>query len=130
MKAYWDSSALVEAFSNSALRARLSSERGHTRRHSLAEVFSALTSGNLSIRVQPDEAAKMIDGLVTDLDFLDLTTDHILEALKNTKRLGVRGGRVHDFLHAIAAEKCQADEVLTLDKNDFNGLTTLRVVSL
>lgn len=128
MKAYWDSSALIETFSNSSLRARLSRERGHTRRHALAEVFAAPTGGNLDIRVQPDEAAEMIEGLAIDLDFMDLNTDDILDGLKNVKRLGVRGGRIHDFLHAIAAEKCGADELLTLDQNDFVGLTELRVV--
>jgi hypothetical protein len=54
MKAYWDSSALVEATSDLILRTRLRSDGGITRTHALAEVFSALTGGNLSIRLEAD----------------------------------------------------------------------------
>ena len=50
MKAYWDSSALVEATADAALRATLRSDGGITRTHSLAETFSALT-GNIEIRM-------------------------------------------------------------------------------
>ena len=45
MKSYWDSSAIVEAWMDRSLRARLHQERGFTRTHSLAEVFSSLTKG-------------------------------------------------------------------------------------
>ena len=53
MKAYWDSSALVAAAADFALRARLRQERGITRTHALAEIFSALTGGNLALRLRP-----------------------------------------------------------------------------
>jgi hypothetical protein len=46
MKVYWDSSALVEACADPALRGRLRAEGGVTRTHALAETFSALTAGN------------------------------------------------------------------------------------
>ena len=36
--------------------------------------------------------------------------------------MGVRGGRVHDYMHALAASKSGADALLTTDRNDFNGL--------
>jgi predicted nucleic acid-binding protein len=41
-----------------------------------------------------------------------------------TRSLGVRGGRVHDFIHAMAAQKSGATTLLTMDKNDFTGLTS------
>ena len=62
MKAYWDSAALVEASSDIELRKRLRSERGFTRTHALAEIFSVLTGGaNLAIRVDADGAAQIVD---------------------------------------------------------------------
>ena len=51
----------------------------------------------------------------------------MFSAFKKAKRLGVRGGRVHDFLHAVAAEKAGADKIITLDENDFNDLTGLKI---
>jgi predicted nucleic acid-binding protein len=127
MKAYWDSSAVIQACNSPALRARLLQERGLTRTHTLAEVFSTLTGGNLDFRVDADEAARMAANLAADLDFQDLTAAEVLTALKESRKKGVRGGRIHDYLHAVAAQKAGAKKLLTLDKNDFNGLTKVEI---
>jgi predicted nucleic acid-binding protein len=37
------------------------------------------------------------------------------------------GGRVHDYLHAVAAQKSGAKKLLTLDENDFNDLTKVEI---
>ena len=123
MKAYWDSSALVEAAADLALRSRLRQERGITRTHALAEIFSALTGGNLAIRLEADAAAQVVETLAQDLDFVDLPAKEVLGALKLARKRGVRGGRVHDFLHAIAAENSGVEELLTTDQHDFESLT-------
>jgi len=34
---------------------------------------------------------------------------------------------VHDFMHALAAEKGKADKILTLDRHDFDDLTAVPV---
>lgn len=127
MKDYWDSSAVVEACASPVLRARLHRERGLTRTHTLAEVFSTLTGGNLAFRLDADAAAQTVANLATDLDFHDLTATEILTALKEARRKGVRGGRIHDYLHAMAAQKSGARKLLTLDKNDFNDLTKVEI---
>jgi hypothetical protein len=122
MKAYWDSSALVVASADLALRTRLHTEGGFARTHALAETFSALTAGNLALRVDADAAAQMVDNLARDLEFVDLTSREVLDSLKQTRKRGVRGGRIHDFLHAVAAEKAKAGQLLTADVNDFESL--------
>ncbi len=127
MKAYWDASALVETIRNSDLRQRLKQEGGITRSHSLAEVFSALTGGNINLRVGIDQAAQTAADLAKELSFFDLAPVDILTALKGAKAKGVRGGRVHDYLHAVAAEKSGVKELLTLDQNDFAGLTKVAI---
>ncbi len=86
MKAYWDSSALVEATSDLNLRVRLRAEGGLTRTHALAETFSALTSGNLAIRVDADAAAETIENLAEDLEFVDLSAKETLAALKQARK--------------------------------------------
>ena len=127
MKAYWDSSAVIEACSSPVLRARLHRERGFTRTHTLAEVFSTRTGGNLAFRLDADAAAQTAGNLAADLDFLDLTAAEVLKAMNEARKKGVRGGRIHDYLHAVAAQKSGAKALLTLDKNDFNGLTTVEI---
>jgi predicted nucleic acid-binding protein len=127
MKAYWDSSAVIEACNSPVLRARLHRERGLTRTHTLAEVFSTLTGGNLAFRLDADAAAQTVANLATDLDFHDLAAADVLTALKEARKIGVRGGRIHDYLHAVAAQKSGAKKLLTLDKNDFNDLTQVEI---
>src|ERR1035437_812516 len=124
MKTYWDASAIVAAVWEPQLKHRLQTERGLTRSHALAETFSALT-GNPQTRIDADDAAAVISHLCASLDFVDLTAPELLAALSLAKKRGVRGGRVHDYLHAVAAEKADADKILTLDRNDFDGLTKL-----
>ncbi len=130
MKAYWDSSALVEAASDVLLRSRLHKERGFTRTHSLGEVFSALTGGRLAIRLDPDAATEVILELAADLDFVDLDAKEVLTALKQAQNRGVRGGRVHDYLHARAADKSGALELLTTDQWDFVRLVDVAAVKV
>ncbi|MEI8043170.1 MAG: hypothetical protein WCL11_17295 [Verrucomicrobiota bacterium] len=95
-----------------ALRTRLHTEGGVTRTHALAETFSALTAGNLALRVDPDAAARMVDSLAQDLEFVELTSKEVLDALKQSRKRGVRGGRIHDFLHAVAAEKAKNRQII------------------
>jgi predicted nucleic acid-binding protein len=124
MKTYWDSSALVAAVETPAMQLRLQRERGVTRPHALAEVFSTIT-GNPKNRADAQIAAEILANLAKSLEFVDLTADEMLAALKSARKLGVRGGRVHDFFHAVAAKKSGAKKIVTLDKNDFAGLTEI-----
>jgi predicted nucleic acid-binding protein len=126
MKAYWDSSALVEAYNNPQIKARLENERAYTRPHALAETFASLTA-NPKTRIDSDAASGVLARLALSLDFVELSGPDVLAALKTARSMGVRGGRVHDYLHAVAAEKSGAKTILTLDKNDFADLTGLKI---
>ena len=130
MTSYWDTSALIQAAILPKLRFRLRQERAVCRNHSLAEAFSAFTAGNLAIRVDADEASAIIEDLAADLELIDLDKSEVLTALKAARAKGVRGGRIHDYLHAVAAEKAGAEKLLTVDRNDFNDLTTLSIEQL
>ncbi len=122
MKTYWDSSALLEALGDDAVRRRLTATGGVTRTHALAEVFSTITGGGVGLRVTADVGAQLIQQLAEKLEFCDLTAPEILAALAHARAKGVRGGRVHDYLHAVAAKKAKAGLLLTSDKFDFSGL--------
>ena len=126
MKAYWDSSALVHSLAETTLQLRLKRERGFTRPHALAETFSALT-GNPVTRIHADDAADFLLSLAENLDFVELTGKEILTALKKAQKKGIQGGLVHDYLHALAAEKSGVKKILTLDRNDFVGITSLSI---
>jgi predicted nucleic acid-binding protein len=69
-----------------------------------------------------DSAVQAVENLATDIDFIDLSVAEVIIAFKQARKKGVRGGHVHDLLHAAAADKAGAHELLTLDENDFHGL--------
>ncbi len=121
MKSYWDSSALVNTASDPVLKARLVRDGGYTRTHTLSEIFSAFT-GRMVVRMSASSAHKVIEALSEHLEFVDPTSKEIIDALSNVKSLGVQGARVYDYVHALAAKKCGAESLLTMDRNDFNGL--------
>ena len=123
MNTYWDSSALIELLHQPRLRATLSAKDHFTRVHTLSELFSTLTKG-VNFRYSADDAAKMIEDLARDLSFVELSKGDALTTIKTAKRLGVRGARVHDLMHATAARIAGASILMTLDLAGFTGLAT------
>jgi predicted nucleic acid-binding protein len=105
---------------------------GVARPHTLSETFSALTGGGFEI-VLPDGskeykrlslrlAARVVSAIHRRLKYVELSADEIVAALRTARNKGAQGGRVHDLMHAVAAEKARADELWTTDQNDFEGL--------
>jgi predicted nucleic acid-binding protein len=130
VKIYWDSSALIRALHEEDLRVRMEKGVHFTRAHTLSEVFSTITGGRLGFRYSPDEGFQLAASLAQDLRFVDLTPEETLAALAKAQDLGVRGARVHDLLHAAAAEKAGADKLWTLNLSDFAGLCPRAKVGL
>ena len=122
MRGYWDSSALVIACQDGSVRDRMENEGGVTRVHAFSEVFSTLTGGRLGFRVDPEDAATLIGEIQASLEVVELDVEELQAALGRAKSKGVRGGRVHDYLHAVAAVKSKCDRVWTLNISDFEGL--------
>jgi predicted nucleic acid-binding protein len=121
MKTYWDSSALIEALHAPQIRSRLEPGENASRPHSLAEVFSTLTKG-INFRYSPADAASMVEDLSKDLSFVELTSADAVSAVQRASSQGIRGARIHDLMHAVAAKKFGADVLLTLDKAGFSNL--------
>ncbi len=122
MKRYWDSSALVDALHENSVETMVREKDQWTRPHTLAEVFSTLTGGRLGYRYLPNDAAAMIEELTAGMNFVELDKKETLSALGKAEAAGVRGGRVHDWLHARAATKAGAKVLLTDNISDFSGL--------
>lgn len=127
---YWDSSAIVAACIDEKLSALFWARAGVSRVHTLAEVFSTLTSGRLGYRIDATEAADLVLKIGHHLEIRDLAASEIMGVFDQARAVGVRGGRVHDFLHAVTAKRLGCDRLLTLNLRDFRGLVAgLEVVS-
>lgn len=119
---YWDTSALIMALHDETIRDRLAGGEHVTRTHSLSEMFSVLTGGRFRVKYSPGNAALLAADIAQQLTFVDLSTEEALQGLKEAGRHQVFGGRVHDWMHALAAEKAGATSLLTLNGDDFAGL--------
>ena len=126
MKRYWDASALVDAIHDPRVEEKALETDQWTRAHALAETFSTLTGGRLGYQYLPGDAAALIRQIAAGMNFVELDSAETLVALDAAQARGVRGGRVHDWLHARAAQKAGVAELLTDNVADFSTL----VVSL
>ena len=122
MKRYWDASALVNALHDLKLEAKVLELDQWTRPHTLSEAFSTLTGGRLGFKYAPDDAAALLKNLTSGMHFVELNSKETLLALALARKHGVRGGRVHDWMHARAATKAGATILITDNHSDFAGL--------
>lgn len=122
MRRYWDASALIDAIHDARIEEMAAETDQWTRPHALAEVFSQLSGGRLPVKYLADDAAALISEIAKHFSFVELTAEETREALRKAHAHGVRGGRVHDWLHAVAAKNCEAEGLLTDNFADFTGL--------
>ncbi len=121
-KIYWDTSALVVALEDELVRKTVEENESMTRIHTLTELFSTLTGGRLAYQCTPEQAWQLIENLITTITLVEVSGMEVKKQLSIAGSYGVRGGRVHDYLHARAAVHCQAQELITLNPGDFEGL--------
>lgn len=104
------------------VRDRLAASEACTRTHAFAEVFSTLTGSRLGFRVDADDAAEVIRELSDEVEIVEISAHDILGALGEARSRGVRGGQVHDYLHAVAARRAGCKRLVTLNGSDFEGI--------
>jgi predicted nucleic acid-binding protein len=122
MKRYWDTSALLDVLEDSRIERRSQQPDQWTRPHTLAEMFSILTGGRLGFQYCPDDATAIIREVSAAMNFVELDAKEVLAALDQAQKRGVRGGNVHDLMHAAAARKAGVAELLTDNFTDFQDL--------
>jgi predicted nucleic acid-binding protein len=88
--------------------------------HTLAELFAVLTRLPTAPRISPEAACRLVEENVAsraEVFALDAADYRLL--LSRWAGLGVAGGAVYDGLIAKAAERAQADRLLTLNVDHF-----------
>jgi predicted nucleic acid-binding protein len=128
MKFYLDSSVFVAAVTDiephheTCAALLLGDTTLCSRPHALAETFSSLTGGRLSLRLSPTSAARLIEvNLLPRLSLSDLSPAEVMRALRESEARGVRGGAIHDFLHLAAARKANATRLYSLNVRHFQA---------
>jgi predicted nucleic acid-binding protein len=91
--------------------------------HTLAELYSVLTSMPLRPRISPFDAARLIEKSVLKIfPVISLAASDHARILRSLAERNLPGGIVYDALLASAAKKARADSLLTLNPRDFQRL--------
>lgn len=130
MRVFFDTSVLVAAMVESHpmhtrsliwLRRARSGEIGFlVAGHTVAELYSVLTTLPARPRISPRVAREMIESNIeSSAEIVGLTPSDYKLTIDRMAELGLAGGAVYDALIARAAMKSAADRLLTLDVGDF-----------
>lgn len=91
--------------------------------HALAEVYATLTVLPVSPRISRREAERLLQANVaTVAEVVPLDVGDYEAVVGRMAALGLVSGAVYDGLHVRAAEKAQADELVTFNGQDFQRM--------
>ena len=76
----------------------------------------------MGFKYAPDDAAALLNNITSGMHFVELDRKDTLAALALARKRGIRGGRVHDWMHARAATKARVAILVTDNGSDFMGL--------
>jgi predicted nucleic acid-binding protein len=91
-----------------------------TSNHSLAELYSVLSTFPSKPRLSPADAWRLVqENVVDSAHLVTLSTADYSATLQRVSEMGLSGGVIYDALIARAAEKGGAERLLTLNQADF-----------
>jgi len=101
-------------------RVRNREEVGIVSAHSLAEVYSILTTIPVSPKISPTDARQLLADNVLDVfEVVFLSDVDYVEVIGHLSELGIMGGATYDAVILRAAENAGVDLVVTLNEKDF-----------
>lgn len=87
--------------------------------HTLAELYSVLTTLPVKPRVSPSMARALIEGVAGIADPVDLAAADYMGVIEQLGNTGTVGGSIYDALISRAAEKARVDRLATFNVRDF-----------
>ncbi len=130
MKEFFDTSVLIAAFRHDhvhhlpSLKRFAAAEKRHSAcgLHSLAEVYSVMTTMPVRPMVPPEQALLFVEEVRDRLTLVSLSAEEYFAAIQSTASRGFTGGRIYDSLLLACAAKCQAQAVYTWNLKHYQSL--------
>ena len=91
--------------------------------HTLAELYSVLTTLPVAPRISPGQAAELIRrNVLAKARVIALGADDYEAVFDRMMRLGLSGGAIYDVLQVRAAEQAHVDRLYTFNGRDFRRM--------
>jgi predicted nucleic acid-binding protein len=91
--------------------------------HGLTEVYSVLTRTPFKPPLYPSEAWQIIEKMILPhMELVVLTSQEYVDVVRGCASNGWPGGRVHDAVHLLCAQKTACDRIYTFNVRDFQSL--------
>ncbi|MGA8654860.1 MAG: PIN domain-containing protein [Chthoniobacterales bacterium] len=127
---FLDTSVLVAAFwgdhvnheSSLGIFTRASKSATACCAHSVAEVYSVMTSLPVRPAVSPDHALLFLEQLRERVAIVPLSEEDYFKTVRNAAELGLTGGRIYDVLLLAAAREVEAKHVYTWNIRHFQQI--------
>lgn len=95
-------------------------DKGLVAAHSLAELYSILTTLPVHPPISASDAQQLIQKNVAEkLEIVSLSSEDYLQVVDQLAEIGIVGGATYDALILRAAENAKVDLVVTLNEKDF-----------
>lgn len=95
-------------------------DKGLVAAHTLAELYSILTTLPVEPRISPREAKRLIQhNVIQKLEIITLSAQDYDQVIEHLAEIGIIGGATYDGLILRAAANANVDIVVTLNEKDF-----------
>lgn len=91
--------------------------------HALAEAWATMTALPVQPPLSPALVDRVLERFRTHVEVLELSWEDYSAAMRRCSDRGLRSGPVYDALHLAAAERWEADLLLTFNVQDFTRLS-------
>ncbi len=133
MKVLFDTSALIAAFVSAHeqheralpyLKRALAGEIDMVvSAHTLAELYATLTVLPITPGITSGQAQDLIrDNVLSSAEVVGLDASDYVAVIERMARLGLVSGAIYDALHVRAAERAEADQLVTCNGRDFRRM--------
>jgi predicted nucleic acid-binding protein len=130
VKAFFDASVLVGAFYGDhpkhlaclRLLEDASKKTHFCAAHSVAELYAVMTHLPVRPRISPEQGLLFVENVRDYLSMVTLSAAEQFEAAAEAARHGLRGGKIYDLLTLKCALKAGAEQVYTLNLQEFTPL--------
>lgn len=98
-------------------------EKGCISSHTLAELYSSLTTIPVVPKIRPDQVIHLLEeSILNHFLIYELKKEDYINILKESSLYSIKGGMIYDSIQIFAAKKLKAKTILTWNLKHFQSI--------